>query len=553
MNITVGSHRKAQLTSADPLCAQDKESVPSSNKTISDSTVKRMPKLPENQQETLAFLSKAPSYGLTGPVERIDTHAAIVFLVGDRAYKVKRAIRYPYLDYSTVELRRQACEAELILNRRTAPDLYLHVCAVCKSADGRLGFGLAGEPVDWLVVMRRFDQNCLFDRMADQRRLTSPLLRNLTDEIVRFHAQAEVMRDRHSAEGIRSVIEANRVSMLQVPDILPITRAESLYERSMTSLAEIAALLDRRASGGHVRRCHGDLHLRNICLLDQRPTLFDCIEFSDAIACIDVLYDLAFLLMDLWHRDLRNEANAVFNRYLDSTDETDGLAAIPLFISLRAAIRAHVEASAASMQPNAEEVQRKTHVARTYLALAEDALQRHPARLIAVGGLSGTGKSTLAQAIAPVLIEAPGARILRSDIIRKLLHGISPETRLPESAYTKDSNADVYRVLCRQSADTLAANFPVIADAVFSNPDERDAIERVAFDAGIDFAGLWLEAPPEQLARRLDQRSGDASDATVKVMWQQLDYDIGFIRWNRIPAGGKATDTVQAARSVLKL
>ena len=191
-------------------------------------------------------------------------------------------------------------------------------------------------------------------------------------------------------------------------------------------------MLDRRGAAGKVRRCHGDLHLRNVCLFEGKPTLFDCLEFSDELASVDVLYDLAFLLMDLEHRGLADFANLVLNRYLDLTGEDDGLAALPLFLSLRAAIRAHVTAAAMERAAQSAAEPAMAAEARRYLELAAQFLRPRSCRLIAIGGLSGTGKSTLAAALAPCL----GARVLRSDVIRKRLFGVAPETQLPASAYT---------------------------------------------------------------------------------------------------------------------
>ena len=205
-------------------------------------------------------------------------------------------------------------------------------------------------------------------------------------------------------------------------------------------LSALGTLLDRRRAEGKVRRCHGDLHLRNVCLFEGKPTLFDCLEFSDELACVDILYDLAFLLMDLEHRGLADFANLVLNRYLDLTGEDDGLAAMPLFLSLRAAIRAHVTATVIDRAGRSEVRPEMAADARGYLDLAAQFLRPRSCRLVAIGGLSGSGKSTLAAALAPSL----GARVLRSDVIRKHLFGVAPETRLPASAYTSEVSRRVY-------------------------------------------------------------------------------------------------------------
>jgi uncharacterized protein len=259
--------------------------------------------------------------------------------------------------------------------------------------------------------MRRFDQELLFDSLAQQGTLTSALMRDLVDHVVLFHAQAERLFTAGGSAALVAVEQSNIDCLRQsAGTFFAPERIAGLHARSLAQLTNTSELLDARRAAGKVRRCHGDLHLRNICLLDGRPVLFDCIEFSDEIASIDVLYDFAFLLMDLEHRGLSDLANEALNRYLDLTDEEDGLAALPLFISLRAAVRAHVTATAAMCVERLDERKSLGHEAGRYLDLARMVLERRPPRLIAIGGLSGTGKSTIARMLAPSLGARPGAR-----------------------------------------------------------------------------------------------------------------------------------------------
>jgi uncharacterized protein len=324
---------------------------------------------------------------------------------------------------------------------------------------------------------------------------------------------------------------------------------DEIRASSLQRLAAVGGLLDRRRAEGKVRRCHGDLHLRNICLLDGKPTLFDCLEFSDALASIDVLYDLAFLLMDLEHRGLTDFSNLVLNRYLDLTDEDDGLPAMPLFLSLRAAIRAHVTATAIDQTAHPDRKPEMAAEARRYLDLAVRSLRPRPCRLVAIGGLSGSGKSTLAAALAPEI----GARVLRSDVIRKRLFGITPETRLPASAYTPGVSQRVYQALRDKAAAALAAGYSVIIDAVSLNAEERRSFAAVAKAASVPFLGLWLAAPVPTMERRLRARRRDASDASPEVLAQQLRQDAGPIDWVIIDAGTGAEACLTAARRALAL
>lgn len=508
----------------------------------------------DSQQDVVAFLSDPASYPCGDPVERIETHAAILFLVGERAFKLKRAVQYPYLDFSSPTKRKAVCEAELALNRRTAPSLYLGVRAIGRLADGGLAIG-RGTPVDWLVVMRRFPQEQLLDTMARVGRLEAKLLRSLADEIARFHAGAEIIAGRAGALMARRVIEGNSKSMAAAArDIFAKSDGVRLARAQRAALDAVASLLDKRAASGYVRHCHGDLHLANICVWRDRPTLFDCLEFDRDLAISDLLYDLAFLLMDLWQRGLYPEASLVFNRYFDRRVETEGVAALPLFLSMRAAVRSHVEASSAVRQTRRQARARHRKAARALLSSAFDFLEVARPRIIAVGGISGSGKSTLAAALAPLVGSAPGARLLRTDILRKRLAGIEPEAHLPRRSYTTEAHATVYAELFAEARKLLVAGWPVIVDAVFDFPETRAGIEHLAEELAVPFHGLWLVAPPALLHARVRARRDDASDAGAAVVDHQLARDVGNLeRWRRMDASGNPERTLTLAKHLLKL
>lgn len=487
----------------------------------------------DDQREIVTFLSDGASYGKPGArVERIETHISLLFLVECRVYKLKRAVLFSYLDYSTTALRERYCKREITLNQRTAPTLYRRVHAITRGADGNLTFDGKGAALDWVVEMRRFSESNLFDRLADARKLSPALMRDLTDVIATFHRTAEITPRYGGRASTEETIVGNELNLIAACPLLDRMQVDALHTASMAKLTAAGPLLERRRRDGRVRQCHGDLHLRNICLIDNHPTLFDCIEFSDALSCIDVLYDLAFLLMDLVHRDLQGLASVVFNRYLDITGDVGALATFPLFMSMRAAVRAHVLAVQARQSPSAKLLDE----ARSYLSLAVGLLHPSPPRLIAIGGLSGTGKSTVAQALAPNFHPAPGARLIRSDVLRKRLFDVAPETRLPSTAYEVEVTERVYNSLREQVAATLAAGYTTIADATFLSESERESMAALAKRAGVPFLGFWLEAPVEVLEARLNAREHDASDADIAVLRRQFEVFSDDTGWYRIDA-----------------
>ncbi|CAA7614429.1 bifunctional aminoglycoside phosphotransferase/ATP-binding protein [Magnetospirillum sp. SS-4] len=505
----------------------------------------------ETQAEAVAFLSDPASHG-GAAVQRIDTHISAVFLAGDRAFKLKKAVWLPFLDFTALAARKAACDAEFEINRRAAPDLYLGVRPLTRRPDGRVGLDGDGEVIDWVVEMNRFDQDGLFDRLARRGELDRALANRLTEAVFAFHSAAPRRPDKGGTAGLAWTVDTNRASMLpHVPAILAAGAVDRLTEASRAAVARLGPLLEARREAGLVRHCHGDLHLGNICLYLGRPVLFDAIEFSEDIACIDVFYDLAFLLMDLDRRGNRRAASWVMNHYLDLSGDFDGVAALPLFLSVRAAIRAHVSAAMA-VHAGAGAAERLAADAVEYLDAAQAYLEPPPPRLLAVGGLSGSGKSRMGRELAPFL-GVPGAAVVRSDSLRKHLMGVSIHDRLGPDGYAVEVTERTYRALYDTCARLLAAGHSVVADAVFARPEQRAAIEAVARRAGVRFDGLWLEAPPDLAARRIVERKANVSDATPEVLERQRSYDLGDIAWTRVDSSPPKDVTLAAGRAALGL
>lgn len=511
------------------------------------------------QDEVFAFLCRLEAWpDRPARVETIDTHGARVFLAGNDVLKVKRAIRLPYLDFSTLEARKHFCEREIALNSAAAPGLYVGVVAITRELDGSLANGGQGTPVEWAVHMHRFSQNDLLLHVVQRGAVTREMAEDLADAVYRQHQAAAVApfsaQNRAAPDNISRVADNVMTSLKGHCDASRMSAFENDVARELN-----ARMLAERAAAGRIRRCHGDLHLGNIVLWHGKPVPFDALEFDEDLATIDTLYDLAFLLMDLDRHGARDMANAVLNRYLwRSRDliDIDGLALLPLFLGLRAAIRAMVTFDRITSDPaNAQALRSEA------MAILDDAFEylegrrKHdnaPApRLIAVGGLSGTGKTTLARKLAPRIGPAPGALHLRSDMERKALAGVEPLERLPQSAYTPDSSDAVYDCMFERARRALDAGHSVILDAVFAREDERAQAEELARSALAGFTGLWLEGTQAMLAARVSARTGDASDATADVVAHQFAYDTGNIRWHRLNAGSDAEQIRARAMGLL--
>lgn len=495
-----------------------------------------------DQREVIEFLADPANHG-SGKhrVERITTHISEIFLVGKRAYKLKRAVILPYLDFSEIKERKRCCRAELAINQANAPELYRRIRKISRGEDGRLSWDQAASAVDWVVEMKRFDQTELFDHRARSGQIDKRDVELLADSVIEMHQRGEITSQFGGSDSIARVIAGNEGSFRAFPpSLFPPGDIASLTQASEARLQQCAALLERRRLGGRVRRCHGDLHLGNICVIDGKPVLFDAIEFNDLFAAIDCLYDLAFLLMDFERLGLGEFACLLLSRYQAAMQDIEGLAALPLFLSLRAAIRAHIAAGMA-----------RPDEARDDFARARAYLQVRPARLIAIGGLSGSGKSNLSRRLAPFIGARPGALVLRSDLVRKYLMGVAPEARLPQTAYDEKVTDQVYQQLLAQAEQALLAGHSVIIDAVSARAAERRAFAALGERLGVPFRGLWLEAERAALFQRVTERRHNASDATAAVVEQQLRYDLGAIDWVRIDSSGEKANTLAAARHVL--
>ena len=484
-----------------------------------------------------AFLD-GQTWGFSGqPVEHVETHAAHVFLVGDHAFKIKKDVTLPYLDFSSPEKRRAVLAAELDINRLFTPDLYLRLDEVC------------GEPV---LVMRRFPAHDLLAWRMGHGGIDAGLAARLAEMIAASHDRAP-RRDTRGADIMTSLGAQLSAAFIDSPDIFrPADTLEfhALYEASLRCDRQ---LLSIRGERGLVRRCHGDVHCGNIFLEHGEPRLFDAIEFSEKIATIDVLYDLAFLLMDLWSSGERAAANVVLNRYLHlrrREEDLSGLSLMPLFLSTRAGVRALVTADLAHELALRNSMKERGQ-ALDWFRCSIEYLKVSSPKLLCIGGFSGTGKSTAAAALSPLLGAAPGAIHVRSDVERKVLAGVPENERLPPESYSRQAAFDVYAACIGRAEKALAAGHSVVLDAVFARAGERQVVAELARRTRAHFAAVWLDAPPEMLAARVASRSGDASDATPGVVAKQLAYDLGELDWPSVDASGTPPETLARIRETV--
>ena len=495
------------------------------------------------QDEVIRFLQSAAAFP-AARVEHVETHCAHIFLGGDLALKIKRAVRYDYLDQSTADLRRALLERELFLNQPTAPMIYQDVVPLTRAAGGGLEFDGNGPPVEWVLRMRRFAAECEMTAVADSGRLTDEVAEALGSVVQHFHSVCPVRQERGD-DLIREILDELARVLAPLEPMVGGKLIESFLHRARQLWSGLAPVLRDRGASGHVKRVHGDLHLRNLLLIEGKPVLFDALEFDERLATCDVLYDLAFLVMDLCHRGLGRQANVAMTAYILAAAgaEDSGLVALPLFLSVRAAIRAMVLMQTDQVTGHAGT---STVEARQYLAQAAGYLDNFDPVLVAVGGMSGTGKTVVARDLAPGIGPFPGAVHLRTDTERKV--------RAAQVSYAPAAREAVYDQMFARAANLLAAGRSVILDGTFLDEAQRRTAEALAHKSGAGFRGLWLIAPLPVLVERVTSRKGDASDADASVVSAQARLAPADLRepsWTIIDACGTPQQTSAAANAAI--
>ena len=467
------------------------------------------------------------------PVERVEvleTHISWVLLAGDYAYKLKKPVNLGFLDFSSLEARRFYCEEELRLNRRTAPQLYLEMVPVTGSeADPRIGGD--GEPIEYAVKMRRFAQDALLSRMAQAGTLGAAEIDALAHGIAAFHARIARVDPARPFGSAAEVLAPAAQNFDQIEALIgadaDVPELERLRGWTRDEHARLQTTFEARKAAGFVRECHGDLHLGNVALIDGAPTPFDGIEFNEAFRWIDVMNEVAFLVMDLLDRKLPRLAYRFLSAYLQDTGDYDGLAVLRFYLVYRALVRAKVACIRAHQQhlsATDSEQARREYV--EYLRLAHSLALDRKRALIVMHGLSGSGKTTVAQ----YLLQTCGAVRLRSDVERKRMQGLDAQARTGSAPgggiYTADLTERTYARLLALAGAVLDAGYPVIVDATFLARAQRDAFASLAREAGVPFALAACEAPEAVLRERISTRersARDASEAGLSVLALQLE------------------------------
>jgi aminoglycoside phosphotransferase family enzyme/predicted kinase len=462
-------------------------------------------------------------------VQLLETHISWILLVGDHAYKLKKPLDLGFLDYSSLERRRRFCEEEVRLNRRTAPQLYLEAVPVSGTIDNPY-FGAGGPVLEYAVRMRRFPAGQLLDELLHQDRLPPALIDTLARTVAGFHAAAAPV-DAGSAlgtpEAVYLPVRENFEQILpRLNDADLIARTRQLAAWAAAEKERHGALLQQRRTDGHIRECHGDLHLGNIVLLDGEPLPFDGIEFNDNLRWIDVISDSAFLMMDLQARGRSDYAWRFLDGYLQHTGDYAALPLLPWYLSYRAMVRAKVAAiRAAQAGDDAALRARSEGEIGAYLHLAASYAQPRRPALIITHGLSGSGKTRHSQ----VLLEQLGLIRLRSDVERKRLFGLAPTAASGSAVgggiYSTDAGAQTYAHLAVTAENILRAGFPLLIDATFLRRAQRDDFRRLAQRLDVPFLIVAFQASAAELHRRVRQRQAhgnDASEAGLEVLERQL-------------------------------
>ena len=468
-------------------------------------------------------MQKADFYpdGATEPIELIQTHCSAVFLTGDYAYKLKKEVNFGFLDYSTLQKRKNFLEAEIAMNSATAPELYDAVVPITKDGD-RFVLNGDGEAVEYALKMRQFPQEDLFINLFEADKLQIEQMEELGKIVAQFHKEAKTDDYIRSFGKVAKVREAFDENYQQTQGYISRGQTEEQLNQTQAYtdkfFAEQEALFDSRIANNKIKECHGDLHLKNICLWQGKIQLFDRIEFNELFRFVDVMYDVAFTMMDLEARGRKDFANAFLNTYLEQTGDYEGVPLLPLYLSRQAYVRAKVTSFLLD-DPSVPEAakQEAQATASDYYRQAWEYTQNRQGKLTMMSGLSGSGKSTVAKAMA----KKSGAVILRSDAVRKQIAGISVDEKGSDELYSSEMSQKTYSRLAELGTMLAQEGFNVILDGKYDRVALRETVIKAAKENQIPLEIISCTAPIEVMSHRLTSRQGDVSDATADLLQSQ--------------------------------
>ena len=455
----------------------------------------------------------------------IETHISWVILTGSYAYKMKKPVDFGFLNFTELASRKHFCEQELHLNQRMAPDLYLQVLPITGTAEAPV-IGGEGEPIEYLLQMREFPQTQLMAEVQARGELTDAHIDALAEQIAQFHQSIPPVAADHPLNSAEAIVAPMRQNFEQIRPLLTeptdLQQLDALAAWTETSIERLYPLLEQRSQQGYIRECHGDLHLGNAAIIDNRVVLFDCIEFNEPFRLIDIASDAAFLAMDLEDRGLKCQARRFLNGWLERTGDYAALELINLYKTYRALVRAKV--SLFRLYQEQDPVERKVVVRqyRSYANLAES-YGAIPSRFLAIThGVSASGKSH----VALRLVEALGVLRLRSDVERKRLYGKqqAPSGELGTDLYSAEAGEATYQRLHTLAEAALNAGFSAVIDATYLKRQQRQAAWQVAEATGVPFLIIDCEAPDAVIEQWIAQRQAegvDPSDATMEVVRAQ--------------------------------
>ena len=461
-------------------------------------------------------------------IKLIETHISWVILTGDFAYKIKKPVDFGFLNFSTLEKRHFFCEQELVLNRRLAPEIYLEVVAINGTSDEPRLSG-SGAVFEYAVKMKQFPQSAQLDNKLAAGELKLEHMNAIAHMTAYFHQSTDVANEAMDYGNKETLYQPVEENFKQINEHLVTEQYADklliLAQWSRSELTKQQAVFTQRKADGFIRQCHGDMHLRNLIWLDNKPVAFDCIEFNDKLSWIDVISEIAFLIMDLQHRQQHQLANRFLNSYLEITGDYAGLSVLSFYLCYRALVRAKVNALRVG-QINITEKENEQAITEfeSYLELASSYIKHSSPNLIITRGLSASGKSTVSQQ----LVDKTGMLRIRSDVERKRLFDISLTTgaanNIDSGIYSTQASLQTYAKLAELAYNIITAGYSVIIDAAFLKHEQRQPFQQLASRLGVSYIILEITAPAEILRQRIKKRKNDVSDADLTVLEHQLTH-----------------------------